>query len=333
MKRNVDICMERWANLKRVEIGHDLQKLTLDVLASCIFGIEFDSLHGKLAEPIAAYNYIIENAFNPIRFIFPWIYKLPWTSNSQIRKSITVFNNYRKEMMDLTKKKIEEKRNDSGEHKSILDLMYESGMSEDSIRDNITVFFLAGHETTAVSLAWLISILVKYPEIQKKARNEVLEKVTDSFTYDSLRDLPYLDGLIRETLRIYPPVPFAGNRVVEKDTIVSNVKLPAGTLISVDLISMGYDPKIWKDPEIVIPERWYPENLTKEQRNAWVPFTSGPRVCIGMNFSITEQKIFLVTLLKRFSEIKLDPKAVVRPKIGSLMFGPDTDKLIVDFVD
>jgi len=175
--------------------------------------------------------------------------------------------------------------------------------------------------------------LQKIQKSKKKARNEVFEKVTTPLTSDLLKELKYLDGLIRETSRLCPPVPGGGIRYVPKDTIICDVKLPAGTSVLTDLISMGYDPKIWPDPEMLIPERWFPENLTKEQRRAWMPFSEGPRICIGMNFSLTEQKIFLVSLLKRFSDIKLAPNAQICSRSWGVLNAPDIDKLLIDFVE
>jgi len=209
--------------------------------------------------------------------------------------------------------------------------MYENNVSEEIIRDNVSLFFLAGHETTSSSLSWIVAKIATLPEVQEKARKEVFEKIPQELTFENLKELPYIEGLIKEILRLYPGVRSIGGRMVSQDTTLGHVFLPAGTIVQGDLITMSYSPKIWGDPQVVRPERWYPENLTKEQRNAWMPFSQGPRVCIGMSFSLIEQKIFLVNLLKRFKEIKLAPKAVIKSKIGGIINCPDTDSLIVQF--
>jgi len=209
--------------------------------------------------------------------------------------------------------------------------MYENGVPEETIRDNVSVFFLAGHETTSTALSWILTILVKYPEVQEKARKEVFERIPGEVTYDSLKELPYIDGLIKEGLRIYPPAPAIGGRYAANDSVVGTVRIPAGTYIELNLISMAHDPKIWNDPEVVRPERWYNENLTKEQRSAWMPFSVGPRICIGMSFSLFEQKIFLINLLKKFKHIKLAPTGEIKYRKGGFN-APDTDKFIVQFI-
>jgi cytochrome P450 len=336
MKKKVDICISRWKqNPKNVPIGHDFQKMTLDVLASCIFGVEFDTLNGQISEPLAAYNYSMDRVFNPLRFIFPLFNKMSFLeTNKKMFQQLKIFDEYCWSMINDAKKKVQEKKNsndssDNGFH-SVIELMTENGLSEAEIRDNVSLFFLAGHETTALTLSWLVSLLVRYPEVQEKARKEVFEKVPNETSYEILKELPYLDGLIKETLRIHPPLLQAGNRIVPKDTTLGSVRIPAGFGVGLDFVSMAFDKTIWGDnPEIPKPERWF--QATKDQRNAWMPFAIGPRVCIGMNFSLIEQKIFLIELLKTFKDIKLSPTGSVETQLGRFLYTPNFDKLLVDF--
>jgi len=211
--------------------------------------------------------------------------------------------------------------------------MVENGISDSDIRDNVGVFFIAGHETTASSLTWLLSLIAKYPEVQDKARKEVLEHTKDGFTYETLKDLQYLEWIIHETMRLYPTVPEIF-RLVKTDTIIGNWKIPANTIIQLDFITMLHNAEIWGDPENFRPERWSPENLTKEQRTCWMPFSYGPRICIGMNFSLLEQKIFLVTILRQFSSIKLPTNSVLEPSTKrGILNAPNFDKFLVQFCE
>jgi len=179
---------------------------------------------------------------------------------------------------------------------------------------------------------WQLAELATHPEIQEKARIEALEKLPPHFTYDDLKEpLPYIDGFIKEILRIHPPVAILATRETTKEVIVNNIKIPAGFIVITELSSMGFNTKIWGDPEALRPERWFPENVTKAQRNAWMPFIMGPRVCIGMNMSLLEQRLFVVTLLRRFSQINLDPKGEIKDKPTGLTSTPDVDKLIITF--
>jgi len=339
MCRKVDLLMRRWEKEPdNVIIGHDLQKLTLDVLATTTFGLEFDTLNGKTSEPLAAYNFCIDGLFNPIFILFPWFAKIPLPYNRKLNDSLNRFDSYCWEVMGQTKKNLEEKkkRAEQGEvvereTSSIIELMYESNVPEKVIRDNVSLFFFAGHETTSSSLSWIVATIATNQEVQDKARKEVNEKIPE-LTYENLKDLPYIEGLIKETLRIYPGVRSISGRTVTKDTVLGHVRIPVGTLVIADVVTMAYSKKIWGDPLVMRPERWYAENLTKDQRNAWIPFSIGPRVCIGMNFSLLEQKIFLVNLLKRFKEIKLAPGGEIKDKVTAVINCPDNEKLIVRFV-
>jgi len=211
--------------------------------------------------------------------------------------------------------------------------MIDNGISDSDIRDNVSVFFLAGHETTSSTLTWLLSLIAKHPEVQEKARKEVLEHTKDGFTYETLKDLHYLEWIIQETMRLYPAVPVIGQRSVKTDTILGDWKIPAGAVIQLDFITMLHSEEIWGDPQNFRPERWDPENLTKEQRTSWMPFSYGPRICIGMNFSLVEQKIFLVTILRQFSSIKIPANSVLETQAKGLLNAPNFDKFLVQFCE
>jgi len=197
----------------------------------------------------------------------------------------------------------------------------------------LVYFFLAGHETTSSTLTWLLSLIAKHPEVQDKARKEVLEHTKDGFTYETLKDLRYLEWIIQETMRLYPAIPVVGQRLVKTDTILGDWKIPEGAVIQLDFITMLNSEEIWGDPQNFRPERWDPENLTKEQRTSWMPFSYGPRICIGMNFSLVEQKIFLVTILGQFSSIKMPANSVLEPQAKGLLNAPNFDKFLVQFCE
>jgi len=133
-------------------------------------------------------------------------------------------------------------------------------------------------------------------------------------------------------MRIYPAVPIIGNRrTTDTEMMIGDWKLPEKSRVQIDFISMLHKSDIWSDPENFRPERFNPEILTKEQRTAWMPFSYGPRVCIGMNFSLVEQKIFIATILREFSVIKLPINSVVEVDTRSFLYAPNFDKFTVQF--
>jgi len=337
MEKKVHQCIDLWKDKGYVDMGKDIQKMTLDVLATCIFGRDFDSLHGNLAGPLAAYNYSIENMFAPKRVIIPYYAKLPLPSNIKLRNCVNEFDDYCWSIIKDAKneetkvpKGESENSDDPKQPSSLIRLMIDAGMEDQIIRDNVGVFFLAGHETTSASLQWTIAMLASHPEIQEKARKEVFEKVPKELTFESLKDLEYIDWIVHETMRLYPAAPVIGGRQLQTETIIGDWKVPEKIIIQLDLISNLQDPQIWGDPSNYRPERWSSDVLTKEQRSAWIPFSYGPRICIGMNFSLVEQKIFIATLLREFSKIELEKGYALQVKSGFIN-SPDSKKMKIKF--
>jgi len=156
------------------------------------------------------------------------------------------------------------------------------------------------------------------------------EKIVGELTYDHLKDLVYLDAFIRENLRVHPPIIQVGGRKLEQDITIDNYFIPAGTAVQMDLMKILHDPTIWGDPEVFRPERFLESNLTKDQRMAWIPFSTGPRFCIGMSFSMEEQKVFLVSLIRNFQRITYAPGGSLQPQRGFLNT-PNLDKLLISF--
>jgi len=329
------MCVQRWSHGYPVIIGHELQKMSLDILASCIFGQDFDTLNGQSSEALEAYNFAMHNLFSPFRFIFPLWTKLPLPTNIKGRKHVQTFDDYCWEVIkkaNQRESKTDLTEEDDSQTISLIDLLKSCDMKDSDIRDNIGIFFLAGHETTSSTLSWVLAMLASHPEVQEKARKEVLEKAPKGLTHDLVKDLGYIDWVIKETIRFYPALPTIGARQTKKDIVLGDWNIPVGSVVQIDLISMLYDPKIWGDPTVFRPERFSLENYTKEQRHAYMPFSTGSRTCIGINFSYYEQKIFIGTLLREFSKIEFSPDSELVFNTNTFVCVPDFEKLKIQFV-
>ncbi|CAM4953017.1 unnamed protein product [Rotaria socialis] len=175
------------------------------------------------------------------------------------------------------------------------------------IASNVLIFMIAGYETTSTALAYAAYVLATHPEEQRQLQ-EHIDNYFDSETenvrpsYDTVSKMDYLDMFIRETLRMYPIAPIAINRQSTEDFQIKNFGIiPAGTSITVDIYSLHFDPDLWGP---VDPHKFYPERFaTKRHPMAWIPFGIGPRNCVGMRFALTELKMLLICLLKKYSVI------------------------------
>lgn len=171
----------------------------------------------------------------------------------------------------------------------------------DDIREEVDTFMFEGHDTTSVALSWTCYLLGKNPEIQDKAFKELSEVFGTSdrlATDDDLKRLTYLECIIKESLRLYPPVPYFAR------TLTSNVNLdkyviPKGTVTIIMLYILHTDKKQFKDPFKFCPERFL-DNDEKRHTHAYIPFSAGPRNCIGQKFAMMEEKIILSSILRKF---------------------------------
>jgi cytochrome P450 len=177
-------------------------------------------------------------------------------------------------------------------------------------------FLAAGHETTSVTVTWMLYVFSIYPEVQKKVRQEMLEHIgrpTETnrcpLAYDTLNGLPYLNACVKELLRFIPPVPTT-SRVAAEDDSILGYDIPKGTQVFLSPAALHKLKSVYgEDAEEFKPERWMdPTTLTEEQRGstkfvtsdmswAYVPFLTGPRNCIGSKFATIETKIILYYLL------------------------------------
>jgi len=177
-------------------------------------------------------------------------------------------------------------------------------MSNEWLRDVVLNFIIAGRDTTACLLSWMFYIIASHPEVQEKMHEEIDAKVASgcrhwSFDTVSHKDLPYMHGVLYETLRLYPPVPVDGKTAIRDDVLPNGAEIPANTNLLFMPYAMGRDKKNYPSPEEVRPERWIP---FKEPSSFEFPvFQAGPRICLGMHMAVFEAKIVAASLLQEFS--------------------------------
>jgi cytochrome P450 len=195
-------------------------------------------------------------------------------------------------------------------------------MSDRQVRDEIVTLFVAGHETTASGLAWSLYLLARHPEARARAEAEASILRGRRATASDLPSLGFCQRVFKEALRLYPPIYLTGRQAIA-DVRVGPYDLPRGTLVIVSPWSVHHRPELWPDPERFDPSRF--EHAAEEARHklAFLPFSAGPRTCIGNHFALMEGPIVLATLLARVdlelmssAEIEPELSATLRPKGG-----------------
>lgn len=167
--------------------------------------------------------------------------------------------------------------------------------------DQVAIFFLAGHETSASALAWTLYLLASHPDWQDRLAKEAhaLRPYLDSGEapdFGVLKQFPLIRDTFRESLRLYPPVPMLVREARQREQFRGR-KLGAGTQVVVSLWHMGRNENIWDDPHEFRPERWQDAASKSCARDAFLPFSSGPRVCTGAGFAMAEAVLILARLL------------------------------------
>jgi cytochrome P450 len=194
-----------------------------------------------------------------------------------------------------------------------------------AIRNEAAVIFMAGHETTANTLAWTWYLLSQAPEVAANLHAE-LDAVLGGRA-PTLADVPrlaYTRAIIEETLRLYPPVPMLAREAV-RDTELYGRPVKKNSLVIVVPWLLHRHKQFWDEPDAFMPERFLPGAERPTDKYAYVPFSIGPRVCPGMAFGLTESIICLATLAQDFT-LRLRPGAVVDP-VARLSLRPEGDGL------
>ncbi|XP_006876887.1 PREDICTED: leukotriene-B(4) omega-hydroxylase 1-like [Chrysochloris asiatica] len=199
-------------------------------------------------------------------------------------------------------------------------------LSDEDIRAEADTFMFAGHDTTASGLSWILYNLAKHPEYQERCRKEVQELLKDRGTeeieWDDLSQLPFLTMCIKESLRLHPPVIGVSRCCTQDIELPDGWVIPKGINCLISIFGIHHNPSVWPNPEVYDPFRFDLENSQKRSPLAFIPFSAGPRNCIGQTFAMTEMKVAVALTLLRFrilpdhTEPQRKPELILRAEGG-----------------
>ncbi|XP_042210514.1 cytochrome P450 4C1-like isoform X2 [Homarus americanus] len=211
-------------------------------------------------------------------------------------------------------------------------------LTDENIREEVDTLMVAGFHTTSSALNWILYVIGLYPDIQAKVKEEIDGIFGSSdrpVTVADLRQMQYLENCIKETMRIFPPVATI-SRAIQEEVVINNYCIPAGTSVTVFIYKLHHDPEQFPDPEVFDPDRFLPENANKRHPFAYIPFSAGPRNCIGQKLAMMEMKTVVCILLRRFrvesqvprENIEIISTVVLQPKNGNILKLFPREKLI-----
>ncbi|CAG0888446.1 unnamed protein product [Darwinula stevensoni] len=283
-----------------VDLKQHYGAFTMDVIATCAFGTKIDSL-GSPDDPFVE---SAKKAFSSRLSRSPLILFLcvsPDTTLLEVGKSIIKKRKAEKkkergDMIDLMLDLEEEELKECEADPTKIPIITEEVMSAQTV-----LFFLAGYDTTSTTLTMATYNLALNPDAQEKAVAEIKEKTAQhgGINHEMVNDCPYLDQVIQETLRLYPPA-LRIERTCTKDCEIHGVKFEKGVRIGFPIYAMHHDPEFFEDPEEFHPERFALSEKGLRHPMTYLPFGHGPRHCIGMRFAQTEIKLALCHVLSQF---------------------------------
>ncbi|RIB03602.1 cytochrome P450 [Gigaspora rosea] len=308
-----DNWMKQIGNKKeeRITITDLIAKITLDVIGLVGFNYEFNSTTSGSELARAYYLLLGGGGKPPSNFLisligyFPFIRNMPSSYNDQRRNALKTIN-------DISEKLVAEKKNGTARGKDFLSLLIQANenlpvdeqLTHYELLSQVKLLLLAGHGTTSAALSWTLYYLAKNPDTQDRLREEILDVFTDRNhfpAFNEIAQLKYLECVIKEILRIVPPVPSI-IRHNAKDEIMNGYVIPKGTPLMIPIYAIHHDPSIWgDDAEHFNPSRWLdPEIKSKVTNCNYLPFSDGPRICLGMKMAQLELKTVLSIIIRNF---------------------------------
>ncbi len=299
-----------WAHGQRRDIQADMTELTLDIVALTLFGADIASRTAGLTR---AMDDLMVNFTQRVNRMVPVPAWLPTAANRRFRRAMQAVDG----VLDGI---IAERRASREEHGDLLSMLLQAtdvegdgtGMTDAQLRDEAITLFLAGHETTANTLAWTWLMLARHPEAEAQLHAELDTVLGDRPpAVADLPRLPYTEHVITETLRLYPTAWLLGREPIQ-DTVIGGYRVPKGLNLWMPQWVIHRDPRWFDDPTAYRPERWADGLAKRLPRYAYFPFGGGPRICIGAQFAMMEAVLLLATLARRF-RVVVAPETVVTP--------------------
>jgi len=306
--------LDRWADRARrgdvFDVAADMSRLTLDIVGRTLFSRPLDDAADEVGRALVEVLELMNE--RTLRF-FPSPLWWPTRFNRRLALLIRALDRV---VFDI----IESRRRTAEETGDLLDMLLrardeETGesMTDRQLRDEVMTFVLAGHETTAVALTWTWYLLDRHPDVAARLKAEVAATLgSRTPTPEDIPRLQYVRMVVEEVMRLYPPVWGFMRQSIGPDRI-GGYAIPKGTVIAICPYITHRHPDFWPEPERFDPERFTPERVRERARYAYLPFSGGPRLCIGNEFALMEVQLVVAMTVQRY-RLQLVPGAHAEPE-------------------
>lgn len=310
----------RWSRAsaagRTIELQPELMRFTVDAIAGLAFGADVNTLESDEEVIQRHLDRIFPMLFKRLFSLAPWWRWFPGTADRQLERSVAAVNDAIAGFIAAARARLAADPSRRAHPPNLLEAMIVAAAEGGDVTDrevagNVLTMLLAGEDTTANSLAWMIYLLHRHPEALTRAQAEVRALGLDSgaFTPETMAALDYLEACAHETMRLKPVAPF---QVVEalRDTVIQGVRVPQGTAIWCLMRGDSVSEKHFAEPQAFRPERWLaasgPAQAASAAKRVSMPFGAGPRVCPGRYLALLEIKVAMAMLLTHFDIESVD---------------------------
>ncbi|XP_060588662.1 cytochrome P450 4A10-like [Ruditapes philippinarum] len=321
--RSTKVLIDKWRkSAGSEEVFHHISLLTLDSMMQCLFGYHSNCQNEKTRHPYIQGVYdvselIVKRIIKPLHH-YDFIY-YNFTENGKKFKQACHAIHEHSEKIIKKRKQLLKSEAKGARNVDFLDILLTAkdndgdGMTDQEIRDEVDTFMFEGHDSTASTISWCLYNLAKHQACQDRCREEILKVVgkTKILSWDDLTKLEYMYACIQESMRLFPAVPNI-SRCLERDLDLPDGRvIPKDMRITVSLFAVQRDPEVWDNPNEFDPDRF--TNGSKISSVYHLPFSIGPRNCIGQHFALTQVKVVICELLRHF-KLDLDPERKAEPE-------------------
>lgn len=318
--------LSEWKPDEARDMHHEMMRLTARIVTKTLFDADVNDDESDLGKDLEA---AMTFYANPLA-MWPAYRYVPTPTNLRFHKTL-------KRLNAIIFRLIRERRANGTAGRTdllsrLLEAVDEEGrkMSDTELRDQLMTLFLAGHETTALTLTFTFYLLAQHAAAEAKLHGE-LDRVLGGRlpTTADVSKLTYAEWVIKESMRLYPPAWTIGREALE-DCEIGGYQIRKGTQLLMSQWIVHRDPRFWTEPDTFRPDRWGDDATKNLPRCAYFPFGDGPRICIGNSFAMMEAILLLATISQRFrlelvpgQKLRLVPSVTMRPRDGIKMVPRD----------
>ncbi len=316
--------LARWAPDEPFDLAAEMNELALEIIARVVFGADLAEQAGRLRDAVHVARAAMQKDISSPTPLPDW---LPTPGKVRQRRALRTLDRLVWELIRGRRAAGTARDDMLGHMLAAAERMnLADPITDAEIRDEAATLFVAGHDTTSASLAWLWYALSQNPEVERRAAREVEAALGGRTpTFEDLPRLKYLEMVVKEAMRYYPASAFLFGREAVEDVELGGMKLRRGAWVFISPYVVQHDPKIYADPERFDPERFSPERIHRIPPYAYLPFGGGPRICIGNAFATMEMVLVAATVLQKY-HLRLDQappamemEVVMRPRGGLRM--------------